>query len=343
MSAAQLRALPEVIPLSAEKEKLKPSTALSNLSDIGLALQQFEDAHDFWPPAVLVGPDGKPWHSWRVLLLPYLGHRDLFDQYDFSQPWDSAKNLRLLDKMPTVFHDPIYGEKPGHFTHYAALLGGGPGPKVFGWNPPVRTAFSASGVKMKNVTILPLERLSERDVTKDPNGEMRVRTPRILKFEPSDTPLIRVASFLDGTSNTIAIAAVSPERKIPWTKPEDITFGPNFPLQLGQPGGIAAPYSFGTRPTIRRAAPVLFADGTSSLLLDTIDTSTLYAFLTRAGGEVLDGSKVAEARVADYTRPRFATLQIDCVNGRATIIEPNQALRPDLKISMPDGRPPRKP
>jgi hypothetical protein len=334
MSAAQLRALPESIPLSVEKEKLRPSTALSNLSDIGLALQQFEDAHDFWPPAVLVGPDGKPWHSWRVLLLPYLGHWDLFDQYDFSQPWDSAKNLRLLDKMPTDFHDPIYGEKPGHFTHYAALLGGGPGPKVLGWITPVQTAFSASGVKMKNVTLLPLERLSQRDVTKDPNGEMRVRTPRILKIEPSDSPLTSVASFPDGTSNTIAIAAVSPERKIPWTKPEDITVGPEFPLQLGKPGGIAAPYSFGKSPTIHRAAPVLFADGTSSLLLDTTDPKTLYAFLTRVGGEVLGRSQVAEACVADYTRPHFTTLRVDCASGRATIT---------LEIRTPQDLPPRIP
>jgi hypothetical protein len=343
MSAAQLRALPEVIPLTAEKEKPKPRTALSNLSDIGLALQQFEDAHDFWPPAVLVGPDGKPWHSWRVLLLPLLGHRDLFDQYDFSQPWDSAKNLRLLDKMPAAFHDPIYGERLGRFTHYAALVGGGPGPKLGRWNPQVQTAFSASGVKMKDVTILPFERLSEREVSKGPYGELWIRTPRILKFEPSDTWLIAVRDFTDGTSNTIAVAAVSPDRKIPWTKPEDITVGPKFSLQLGQPGGIAAPYSSGTRPTIRRAAPVLFADGTSSLLLDTLDPLTLYALLTRDGGEVPDGSKVAEARVAVYTRPRFATLQIDCVTGRATIIEPNQALRPDPEIKMPDDLPPRKP
>ena len=344
MNAAQLRALPEVIPLTAEKEKAESRTALLNLSNIGLALQQFEDAHNFWPPAVLVGPDGKPWHSWRVLLLPYLGHRDLFDQYDFSQPWDSAKNLRLLDKMPSVYHDPIYGEKPGNFTHYAALLGGGPGPKRFGREWPVDTAFSASGVKMKDVTILPLERLSERDVSKGPNGELRIRTPRILKIERSDSRLIRMADFRDGTSNTIAVAAVSPERKIPWTKPEDITVGPEFPLEPGKPGGIAAPYSSGTRPTIRGAAPVLFADGTSSLLLDTIDPSTLYALLTRDAGDVPDASKVAEARLAVYTRSRPATLQIDCESGRATITEPNlSALRPDLEKSVPHDRPPRKP
>jgi hypothetical protein len=270
-----------------------------------------------------------------VLLLPYLGHRDLFEQYDFSQPWDSARNLRLLDKMPAVFHDPIYGEELGHFTHYAAVVGD---------SRQVKTAFSAAGVKMKNVTILPLEGLSQRGVTKDPNGEMRVRTPRILKFEQSDTRLIGVDSFTDGTSLTIAVAAVAPERKIPWTKPEDISVGPKFPRQLGKPDGIAAPYSFGKRPTIHRAAPVLFADGTSSLLLDTLDPLTLYALLTRDGGEALDPIKVAEAGFAVYTRTRFAQLLTDCVNGRATIIETNiSAPRTDFEIRMADDPPPRKP
>ena len=76
-----------------------------------------------------------------LLLLPCLGHRDLFDEYDFSQPWDSAKNLRLLDKMPAVYHDPIYGNDLGHFTHYAALVGSGPGPKLAGATPTTEGRF----------------------------------------------------------------------------------------------------------------------------------------------------------------------------------------------------------
>ena len=85
--------------------------------------------------------------SLRVLLFPSLGHRDLFDQYDFSQPWDRAKNLRLLDRMPAVYHDPIHGDKPGRFTHYAVLVGRPTGPKLAGSNRPGRTAFAATGGK----------------------------------------------------------------------------------------------------------------------------------------------------------------------------------------------------
>ena len=293
------------------------------------------------PPAVLVGPDGKPWHSWRVLLLPSLGYRDLFDQYDFSQPWDSAKNLRLLDKMPAVYHDPIYGDKPGRFTHYAALVGGGPGPKLAGSNRPVRTAFAATGVNMKSVTIFPLELLSERAVRKAPSGDIWVSMGLDIRFEQyNDGPDGFERLYTDGISNTIVVTAVSPDREILWTKPEDITVGPEFPLELGRPGGIAAPYSFGKGAISHRAAPVLFADGTSSALLDTIQPAALYAFLTPSGGESVSQG---DNRVGGYLWSHSPKLVIDCENGSATITEPNQAIRPDLEIRTLDelgvGRP----
>ena len=44
----------------------------SNLSRLGLAFRQYHDDYGSFPPAYLVGADGNPMHSWRVLLLPYL-------------------------------------------------------------------------------------------------------------------------------------------------------------------------------------------------------------------------------------------------------------------------------
>ncbi len=180
----ELRAFPQVIPIvAATKEKpkapesLQQARTLANLSAIGRAIHLCDGL-----PTFLVGPDGKPWHSWRVLLLPCLGHRDLFDEYDFSQPWDSAKNLRLLDKMPAVYHDPVYGNDLGHFTHYAALVGGGPGPNLAGATPTTgrfQTPFSPAGSPMKGATIWPLQRLTYSDVTKGADGELTVPPPRI--------------------------------------------------------------------------------------------------------------------------------------------------------------------
>ena len=345
----QLRALPRVIPIAPARtekpkapESLKQARTLANLSEIGRAMKRFNERHTFWPPAVLVGPDGRPWHSWRVFLLPYLGHRDLFDQYDFSQPWDSAKNLRLLDKMPAVFHDPIYGDDLGHFTHYAALVGHGPGPKSGGaipttprfktafsnvGRPPFETAFSLARLPMEGATIWPLERLAQGDVIRGADGELSVLPPLI---------------FSDGIQRSggspggcLAVAAVSPERKIPWTKPEDITVGPEFPLQLGKPGGIAAPYSTGKAPHLHRAAPVLFGDGKSSAIVDTIDPATFRAILNRWDSVQVDRlSQVPVARFAEYRSPPFTKLLIDCDNQRATITGP-ELVEPGVYTGAP--------
>ena len=314
----ELRAFPQVIPIvPATKEKpkapesLQQARTLANLSAIGRAIHLWNGL-----PTFLVGPDGKPWHSWRVLLLPCLGHRDLFDEYDFSQPWDSAKNLRLLDKMPAVYHDPIYGNDLGHFTHYAALVGGGPGPNLAGATPTtgrIQTAFSPAGLPMKGATIWPLQRLTYSDVTKEADGELQVPPPRILNDLIPRPGMAHMGS-------RIMVAAVSPDRKIPWTKPEDITVGPEFPFQLGQPGGIAAPYTSGKAPHLHRAAPVLFEDGKSSAIVDTIDLAAFRAIVVV--GEVERSSMVPMARFAEYRSPPFTKLLIDCDNHRATITGP---------------------
>ena len=164
-----------------------------------------------FPPAVVYGPDGKPWHSWRVLILPYLGQNDLYRSYDFNQPWDSPKNRKLLDRMPDVYREPAYGEAKGSFAHYAALVG--------------------------EDTCFPSKRPTRPD---DMGGRGMMH-------------------ITDGSSNSMMVAPVEPGRKIPWTKPEDIVVGPDFP-GLGKPGGIATPYTLGGKPGAVRVAPILFAE-----------------------------------------------------------------------------------
>ena len=142
VTAAQLRALPEVIPFTAQKEESK-SPAARSLARSLVEPEPHRPGHARMHSGPCLRPSSlvrtaSPGIAGACCCLPYLGHRDLFEQYDFSQPWDSEKNLRLLDKMPSVYHDPIYGDKPGRFTHYAALVGGGPGPRFAGSNPPVR-------------------------------------------------------------------------------------------------------------------------------------------------------------------------------------------------------------
>ena len=135
-TTAQIKTLLDVLPVPSSMRRsaarlaqvAKMADSIKNLKQIGIAIQKFQAANNSYPPAVMYGPDGKPWHSWRVLILPYLNEGKLYNAYDFSQPWDSEKNLKVLDSMPDVYHDPIYGADKGQFTNYAMLIGDWKGP-----------------------------------------------------------------------------------------------------------------------------------------------------------------------------------------------------------------------
>lgn len=91
---------------------------------IGRAMHAYHGSHGHFPPAVLYGPDGKTPCSWRVALLPFLGERELYEQYRLDEPWDSPHNLKVLEKMPTVYRHP---KDPAESTNspYYVLVGPG--------------------------------------------------------------------------------------------------------------------------------------------------------------------------------------------------------------------------
>lgn len=142
-TTARLKQLPDLAAIeegAAPGGKKEPdyqvqlSKAFNNLKQIGLALHNFHDVFNHLPPAVIIGPDKKPWHSWRIFLLPYLEEAALYNQYRFDEPWNGPNNRKLLEKMPAVFADPIHGENKDFYTHYVAITGDG-------------MAFSAEGAE----------------------------------------------------------------------------------------------------------------------------------------------------------------------------------------------------
>lgn len=106
------------------REAARRSQCRNNLKQIGLALNNYNAFYGVFPPAFLADQDGKPMHSWRVLILPYLGEQSLYDEYNFSEPWDGPNNSRLLSRMPAVYacpSDPAAAPKTN--TAYAAVFG----------------------------------------------------------------------------------------------------------------------------------------------------------------------------------------------------------------------------
>jgi Protein of unknown function (DUF1559) len=105
------------------REAARRTQCKNNLRQIGMALQNYHDTYKTFPPAFVADEQGKPMHSWRVLILPYLGRLDLYARYDFSEPWDGPNNSRLALEMPAVYACPSHPGAGGSFTAYAAVFG----------------------------------------------------------------------------------------------------------------------------------------------------------------------------------------------------------------------------
>ncbi|WP_417397192.1 DUF1559 domain-containing protein [Gimesia chilikensis] len=109
-----------------------------NIKLIVLALHNYYERHHHFPPAIVMGPDGKTPHSWRVELLPYLDQQALYDEYRMNEPWNSEHNLKIAETVVPVFSHPS-SSKPAN-TGYFVVVGDG-------------TAFNnKQGVSFKEIT-----------------------------------------------------------------------------------------------------------------------------------------------------------------------------------------------
>ena len=97
-----------------------------HLKQISLALLSYQDKYGSLPPAVVTGADGKPLHSWRVLILPFLDGEEVYAKYDFSEPWNGPNNARLQAELPVWFSERFHcpdGRSGRTMTNYFAVIG----------------------------------------------------------------------------------------------------------------------------------------------------------------------------------------------------------------------------
>jgi hypothetical protein len=115
----------------------------NNLHQIALAILNYESKWHCFPPACIRDKNGKPMHSWRVLMLPSLGLQDLYDQYSFNEPWDGPNNKKLFASRPRIFTCPRdeAAFNNGVVTSYAAVVG-----KDALWRPDKPRTFNEPAV-----------------------------------------------------------------------------------------------------------------------------------------------------------------------------------------------------
>ncbi|MFN0055695.1 MAG: DUF1559 domain-containing protein [Planctomycetales bacterium] len=95
-----------------------------NLHNIGLALWNYADAYHALPPAYTIDANGRPLHSWRTLLLPYLDQKPLYDSIDLTRPWNDPVNAKAYQTRIAVYRCPAFGG-PATQTTYMALAAPG--------------------------------------------------------------------------------------------------------------------------------------------------------------------------------------------------------------------------
>lgn len=94
----------------------------NNLKTIALALHNYHDKYDAFPPAYTVDENGQRLHSWRTLILPWLEHSDRYQKIDLSKPWDHPSNAEAFKTTPQSFRCPS-SELRQDFTTYLAVVG----------------------------------------------------------------------------------------------------------------------------------------------------------------------------------------------------------------------------
>jgi hypothetical protein len=108
------------------------ATSVNNLKQIAIAFHSYNDTAGVLPTNQL-SKDKKPLLSWRVQILPYIEHVDLYRQFKLDEPWDSENNKKLIDRMPDVYA-PVRGKADKGMTFYQAFGGSNgwmkPGAKI---------------------------------------------------------------------------------------------------------------------------------------------------------------------------------------------------------------------
>jgi hypothetical protein len=178
--------------------------SVNHLKQMGLAMHVYHDANKHFPAAASYSKDGKPLLSWRVMLLPLLGQKQLYNQFHLDEPWDSPNNKSLIDKMPAVFKSPKSAIKEPGKTNYVVPVGPG-------------TLFEdRNGIPLKNVkdgagyTIMA--------VVVDDDHAVIWTKPDDLQYDPKN-PAKGLGKLFQGVF--IALFADGSCRKISLPRPDD--------------------------------------------------------------------------------------------------------------------------
>jgi hypothetical protein len=123
---------PTAVPDEPLADPERRQRSIDNLQKISAAFQKYLSENRCLPAPAIYDSTRRPLLSWRVQLLPYLGHEKLYSHFRLNEAWDSPHNRQLLPAIPPEYQSP---ERFDDRTNYLVPAGSGtafPGPQGFG-------------------------------------------------------------------------------------------------------------------------------------------------------------------------------------------------------------------
>jgi hypothetical protein len=108
--------------LSTSRER---TTSIRNLERIAEALNSYAADNGTYPPPATRDRNNAKLHSWRVLILPYLGEEDLYNKFDLNLPWDHRANMAVArSEIPLAYQHPNRGVSSAYYESGYYLITG---------------------------------------------------------------------------------------------------------------------------------------------------------------------------------------------------------------------------
>ena len=180
------------------REAARRNSCMNNLKNITLALYAYADENGTLPPAYTVDDQGNRLHSWRTLILPYMGYASLYNTIDLTKPWDDLVNAKARESIVEAHQCPS-STATGNLTNYLAVVG----PDcAFTESEPRK--FSDLKASLGN-TICIVEVKADRAIPwMCPEDTQPEEVAELLRDEQLNHPGVMIAAFLDGHTRTVS-------------------------------------------------------------------------------------------------------------------------------------------
>jgi hypothetical protein len=211
--------------IETHREMSRRASCANNLHQIAAALQAYHQANGRFPPAYIVDKNGKPMHSWRLLVLPHMDLDALYKMYSFTQPWDGRKNKTVSDTPIMVYLCPSDANgRTSHFTQTSYVAVVGPNAAWAGEKPRRLTDFGKDAshtIMLIEVTNSGIDWAEPRDLSLDTLSAANGKSPALALtsdhgrreefFFTNDHAAEVHVAMADGSVQTLRIGNRSPD------------------------------------------------------------------------------------------------------------------------------------